>query len=196
MLHPRRTFIAQSLAFLMATGCLSTPVSSREARTASADGNQSGGGRGGGDGRGSGQQKRIGSGSGREGGNRSGNGQRCDNAGKAPVRLVINGKEAWQGSTAEFFDRPGAKLLKGGKRKGQHTLPINALVKNSNRKWRSVKLLACNGKQQSLDANLLINSPDRYIIMETRKKFLKLIERVSGDSERTLLRDIRTIEMN
>ena len=120
----------------------------------------------------------------------------CDDFENLQVRLILNGKEAWKGGITEFFDQPGATFVERGRKSKRRTIPVSALIKNSNRSWRSVRLFACTGKQQFLDAGQLTRSPERYQFVETRKRFLKLVERQANGGERTVLRDVRTIEMN
>ncbi len=205
--HRRRRFLTTGFAFLTLAGSMSSPALSRRDETAQSLGNRSGAGqgRGGGGGRkgqgggkggGRRQQNAPGSGTGTGGAEKQEiQGENCKRTSDAPIRLILNGKQAWEGSLSKFFEQPDAKKREKGGGDELMSLPLSALITNSKRGWNKVGLSTCDGSRQSFDANALVKTPDRYILVETRRKFLKLIEIQQGKKERTLLRDIRTIEM-
>jgi hypothetical protein len=203
----RRRFLTTGIAFLTLAGGLSSPALSRRDEKAQGLENRSGGGKGrgeGGGGKGQGggkgggrrQQNAPGSGTGTGGAEKQENqGENCKRTSDAPIRLILNGKQAWEGPLTKFFEQPGAKKSKKGSRNDLMSLPLSALITNSKRRWKKVDLSACDGSRQSFDADSLVKTPDRFILVETRRKFMKLIEIQQENKERTLLRDIRTIEM-
>jgi len=135
-----------------------------------------------------------GDGSGQGGGKNRGGPAECKEEENPTVTFQIHDTVEWVKSPEEMMEMEGTTSPDRGPRAGLKALNINQLIPK-NQEYSKIIITACNGRKAQILYPHIQRAKENYMFSVNRRGKLKYVTQKPGGPERTIMRDVRQINI-